>query len=131
MNNIFRDGTAKDQLKLKLCIDADVRCTGFTEGTKGTKREQYFGAITFENDEGTIKGQCSGFNDKQLIDFNSKRDELIGKIMVVQFNDLTKARNSDVYSLSHPRFIEFRDDKDSTDTLERVQELRNMAMELS
>ena len=129
-NTPFKDHTSPTQLKLKLCIDADLRCTGFTAGTKGTKREQYFGAITYESDDGKIKGQCSGFTDAQLKEFHSKREELIGKILVVQFNDLTKAEGNDYYALSHPRFIEFRDDKTETDTLERVFELRNMAMGL-
>lgn len=125
---VFKDGTSKHQLKLKLEIDLEVRCTGFTEGTKGTKRELTFGAITFENDEGTIKGQCSGFTDKQLEDYNSRRDELIGKVFTVQFNDLSKARDHEYYALSHPRFIEFRNDKDSTNTLKEAFELREMAM---
>ena len=47
--------------------------------------------------------------------------------MSVQFNDITQARTNDFYALSHPRFIELRDDKNSTDTLERVLELKEMA----
>jgi hypothetical protein len=129
-NNIFVDHTSPTQLKLKLEIDAEVRVTGFTEGKPGTKRIETFGAMTFENDEGTIKGRTSGFTDEQLEDFNSRRDELIGKVITVQFNDITKGQNNDFYALSHPRFIEFRNDKDTTDTLERVQESKEMAMTL-
>ncbi len=128
--NIFVDHTSPTQLKLKLEIDAEVRVTGFLEGTPGTKREKTFGSITFENDEGTIKGRTSGFSDAQLEDFNSRREELIGKVFTVQFNDITKARNSDTWAFSHPRFIGFRDDKNTTDTLERVQESKEMAMML-
>ena len=130
-SNIFVDHTAPTQLKLKLEIDAEVRITGFLEGTPGTKREVTFGSITFENDEGTIKGRTSGFTDAQLEDFNSRREELIGKVMTVQFNDITKAKESDTWALSHPRFIEIREDKNTTDTLERVQEMKQMAMMLS
>ena len=129
-SNIFVDHTSPTQLKLKLEIDAEVRITGFTEGTKGTKREKTFGAMQFENDEGTIKGQTSGFNDAQLEDFNSRREELIGKVITVQFNDLSKAEGNDYYAFSHPRFIEIRDDKNETDTIERVFELREMATTL-
>ena len=130
-NNIFIDHTSPTQLKLKLEIDADMRCTGFYEGTPGTKREKTFGGITYENDEGTVKGRTSGFTDAQLEDFNSRRDELIGKVFTIQFNDITKARDSSTWALSHPRFIEWRNDKDETDTLERLQELKQMAMELA
>ena len=126
--NIFKDHTSPTQLKLKLAIDADVRVVGFSEGTPGTKREKTFGALMYENDEGTVKGQCSGFTDQQLEDFNSRRSELIGKIITVQFNDLTKGSGSETYALNHPRFIELRNDKDETDTIERLFELKNMAV---
>ena len=128
--NIFIDHTSPTQLKLKLEIDAEVRVTGFIEGKKGTKREKTFGSIAFANDEGTIKGQTSGFTDAQLEDFNSRREELIGKVITVQFNDVTKGRDNDYYALSHPRFIEFRNDKNTTDTLERVLDSKEMAMTL-
>jgi ATP-dependent DNA ligase len=128
-NNIFIDHTSPTQLKLKLEIDADVRLVGFEEGTPGTKREKTFGAMIYTTDDGKVQGRTSGFTDKELEDFNSRRDELIGKIFTIQFNDITKARDSDTYALSHPRFIEFRD-KTETDTLERILEMKKMAMEV-
>ena len=129
-NNIFVDHTSPTQLKLKLEIDAEVRVTGFIEGRPGTKRENTFGALTYSNDDGTVKGSVSGFSDKELTEINNNRSKYIGKVMTVQFNDLSKARGNDHYALSHPRFIEFRDDKDETDTLERIQEMREMATDL-
>ena len=127
---VFKDGTSKQQLKLKLQIDAEMRITGFTDGTKGTKREGKIGAIEFANDEGTIKGRTSGFTDDLLDYFTANKESLLGKIMTVQFNDLTKAEGNDYYALSHPRYIEIRNDKDETDTLEKVLALREMAMML-
>lgn len=126
----FKDGTSKQQLKLKLKIDCEMRITGFQEGTPGTKREGKIGSILFENDEGTIKGKTSGFTDEELDEFTSKQDELIGKIITVQFNDLSRAEGNDYYALSHPRFIEVRNDKTETDSLATVLKLREMAMEL-
>lgn len=128
---VFRDGTSKYQLKLKIEIDAEFRITGFQDGRKDTKREGKIGSIIFENDEGTIKGKCSGFTDKELDFFTANQDELLNKIITVQFNDLSKARGNDYYALSHPRFIEIRNDKDETDTLSKVLELRDMAIELT
>jgi len=128
---VFKDGTNKSQLKLKLEISAEMRCTGFSDGTKGTKREGKVGAIIFENDEGTIKGKCSGFTDSQMDEFTANQESLLGKIMEVQFNDLSKASGNDYHALNHPRFIEWRGDKDSTDSLGKVLKLREMAMELS
>ena len=127
---LYEDGTSKKQLKLKLIIDAEVRCIGFLEGTPGTKRELTFGSLIFQNDEGTIKGSTSGFTDDLLEEINNNRSKYINKVFTVQFNDITKARGSETFALSHPRFIEFRDDKDTTDTLKRCLEMKEMAMNL-
>ena len=126
-NNTFKNGTSNTQLKIKLKVDAEMRITGFTEGTPGTKREGKIGAIQFANDEGTIKGQCSGFSDAELEEFSKNKDSLIGKIISVEFNDITKAENNEYYALSHPRFIEIRNDKGETDDLKKVIQLRDMA----
>ena len=125
---VFRDGTSLQQLKLKLEIDVEVRVTGFHEGTPGTVREKTFGAMIFETDDGEIKGRTSGFTNDQLEDFNSRREELIGEIMTVTCNDITKGRDNDYHALSHPRFVEFREDRDDTDTLKRALETKQMAM---
>ena len=129
-NGVFKDSTSKHQLKLKLEIELEVRITGFTEGSG--KNADYFGAITFENDEGTIKGKVgvSSMKEKERDWFHEHREEVIGKIMTVQCNDLTKARGHKFYALSHPRYIEMRNEKDEADTLERAFELREMAMTL-
>ena len=126
-NNVFKNGTSGTQLKIKLKVDAEMRITGFTDGTIGTKREGKIGAIQFSNDEGTIKGQRSGFSDEELDLFTKNKDNLIGRIISVEFNDIVKSENNDYYALSHPRFIEIRNDKDETDTLEKVIQLRDMA----
>ena len=126
-NNVFKNGTSGTQLKIKLKVDAEMRITGFTDGTIGTKREGKIGAIQFSNDEGTIKGQCSGFSDEELDLFTKNKDNLNGRIISVEFNDIVKSENNDYYALSHPRFIEIRNDKDETDTLEKVIQLRDMA----
>lgn len=130
-SGLFKDGTSNQQLKLKLVIQADVRVTGFTEGTG--KNAEYFGAITFENDEGTVKGQVgvSSMTEKLRNEIHANRDAFIGSIIEVEFNDITRSRNSETWSFSHPRFICIRDDKDETDTIERIQEMKDMAMQLS
>jgi len=131
LSGLFKDGTSKHQLKLKLQIDCEMRITGFTEGSG--KNADYFGAITFENDEGTIKGKVgvSSMTEALRDWFHDHRASVIAKVMTVQFNDLSKADGNDYHALSHPRFIELRNDKDTTDTLETVLKLRDMAMELS
>ena len=127
---VFKDGTNGEQLKLKLCISVEMRILDYHEGTKGSKREGKVGSIIFGNDEGTIKGKCSGFTDKMLDEFSNNRAKYIGKIIEVEFNDLTRGAGNSYWSLSHPRFIEIREDKTETDTLERAFQLKEMAMQL-
>lgn len=128
---VLRDGTSPDQLKMKLVIQIEVRITGFHEGKKGTVREKTFGSMTFETDDQKIKGKCSGFDAKTLKDFNSRREELIGKIMTVECSDIDIGRDNDYYSLTHPRFTEIRDDRDDTDTLETALAAKETAMQLT
>lgn len=126
-NYKFKNGTSKLQLKIKLKVDADLRITGFTDGTIGTKREGKIGAIQYESDDGLVKGQCSGFTDDQLDYFTEHKNDLIGKIITVEFCDITKAQNNDYYALLHPRFKEIRNDKNETDNLERIIQMRDMS----
>ena len=57
-------------------------------------------------------------------------DAYWSKVLPFQCNDLTTSSGCDTASLSHPRFIEFRDYKDTTGTLERAFYKKAMAMEL-
>lgn len=130
-SSVFKDGTSKHQLKLKLEIDVECRVVGFQEGTPGTAREKTFGAILFTTDDDKIKGRASGFTDAQLTDFNLRREEMIGKIITIRCNDITRGRNNEHYALSHPRFIEVREDRVETDTLERALATKDMAKGLT
>ena len=125
----WKDGNSVEQLKLKLIIDLEMRFTGFTQGSG--KNKDYFGAMTFENDDKTIVGKVgvSSFGDKLRNYIHENREEYLGKVFTIQCNDITKAKSNTTYALSHPRFIELRNDKDTTDTLERAFELKEMAME--
>ena len=125
---VFRDGTNPQPLKLKVAIQLEARVTGFHEGTPGTVREKTFGAMTFETDDGKIKGRVSGFTNAELEYFNDLREETVGKIITVECNDITKGRDNDHHALSHPRFIEVRDDKNTTDTLESAMEAKASAL---
>ena len=129
-SGVFKEGTSNKQLKIKLKISAEMRVIGFLDGTIGTKREGKVGSIIFKNDEGTIEGRCSGFTDEFLDELTNNKENYLGKIIEVEFNDLSRAAGSDYYSLSHPRFICTRE-KDETDTLEQIFKMREMAMDVS
>lgn len=126
--NCFKNGTSGTQLKIKLKVDADLRVVGFLKGTKGTKYENKNKVIVYQTDDGKIKGQCSGMTDDIVEEVTNNPEKYIGKIVAVQFNDLVKAEGHEYFALSHPRFIEFRiGEKDTSDTFERIVELRDMS----
>ena len=125
---LFTNGTNSKQLKIKLKVDCEMRITGFTLGNG--KRKDKVGAIVFENDQRTIKGSCSGFSNKEMEQFTKDPNKYIGKIISVEFTDISKSPNNDYFALVHPRYIEIRKDKTETDTLAKVKNLIQMAKEL-
>ena len=70
-------------------------------------------------------------NDKTLDYISDHEDEFMNKVMTVRFNDLSKSKKNDFYALSHPRYVEIRNDKDETDTLKKVFELRQMVIDMN
>lgn len=118
LNSLFKNGTTKYQIKIKLEIEIDVKCVGFTEG-KG-KFSSTFGAIIFESSDGKLIGQCSGINDNDRIDISINKESFIGKILTIKGNDITKAKNSETYGVMHPQFLGFRNDKEVADDIERI-----------
>lgn len=123
-SNKYKSGTSKTQLKVKKIVDADVRIVGFKEGALRSAREGKVGALKYETDDKLVSGYVSGFNASFLDAFSQAPSKFIGKIMTVRFNDIHK--NKDSWSLQLPRFIELRDDKSTTDTLDRIQEMLGM-----
>jgi len=113
-------------------IELDVRITGLSEGNKGSKNEDYFAGIEYTNDEGTIIGSVGVTSLTEDIRdwFHENRDKVIGNVMTLHCNDITKGRNNDYYALSHPRYQELRGPEKETDTLERALEQKEMAMEM-
>lgn len=129
--NIFVSHDSPTQLKIKLKISVEMRITGFVEGTPGTSRAKTFGSLLYANDEGTIQGSVSGLSDKLLKEINNNRNEWLGKVIEIVCNDITKARNSTTYALSHPRFSEDRsNEKDTTNTLKEAFENKEMSFSL-
>ena len=84
----------------------------------------------FESSDGLVKGQCSGMTDAMADQVTLNEHKYINTIVSIEFNDLSKSQDNDYYALLHPRFVEFRTDKDTADDLNTIVELRNMAKSL-
>lgn len=119
-NSIFKSGTSKEQIKLKPEIEVDVRCIGFTEGNGRFKDS--FGAILYKTDDDSISGQVSGITDDMRKYISENRSKFLNKVFSMKATALTSDKDKN-YGLMHPRFIEFRDDKDYTDDFERIKNM--------
>jgi len=124
---VWKNTTSKDQVKMKLEIDVDLKIVGFTAG-KG-KNAATFGSITCQTSEGLLEVNVSGFKDKKergvltREEIWNMKDDLLNTIMTVRANSIMPPTKSNPkYSLFLPRAVEFRADKTEADSLKMVQE---------
>jgi hypothetical protein len=124
-NAKFETGHSVNFIKFKNIFDMDLKIVGFEEG----KNAGTLGAVFCEslpNSDGIkIVSKVSGFSKEQKIEIWSNQDNYINRIIEVHANDITKSDSNENYSLMHPRFIDFRDDKDIPDTFDKIMDSRN------
>ena len=121
-NMLWRDGTSKEQLKLKLEFEVDLKITGFTQGNG--KNANTFGSISMESSDGLLKVDVSGMSDDLRMYAHLHRDELLDTIATVKANDITKSSPASLYL---PRLSEFRLDKTEADSFDQIVEQREAA----
>ena len=124
---LWKDGTSKEQIKLKneFCIELKIK--DFVLGSG--KNVDLFGSITCvsnnnENEEHLVVNvPSSGFTDSMKKEISANKDEYIGKIITVKANNIMPPTDGKKnYSLFLPVFIEFREDKDEADSLLKIKE---------
>ena len=122
-NMLWRDGTSKEQLKLKLEFEVDLKIVGFTQGNG--KNANTFGSISMESSDGLLKVDVSGMSDDLRMYAHLHRDELLGTIATVKANDITKSSPASLYL---PRLVDFRSfEKSEADSFDQIVEQRENA----
>lgn len=122
---IWKDGTSKDQVKLKLEVDVDLQVTEVMPGTPGTKTEGRAGALRCESSDGLLVVNVTIKNEDMRNKVDAANDAWIGKIMPVRANSIMEADEPDgLSSLFLPRFVEAtpRTDKTQADSLQQVRD---------
>lgn len=122
---IWRDGTSKDQVKLKLEVDVDLEVVSVLTGNVGTKNEGRPGSLECRTSCSGLSVDVTVKNEKMRAEIEANPDAFIGKVMVVRANSIMEASNEgEMCSLFLPRFVDDKPrlDKTIADTLEQVRE---------
>jgi DNA ligase-1 len=125
---IWRDGTSKQQVKLKLEVDVDLRIKRRLPGTG--KNAATFGSIVCETACGQLEVAVTGMSDAKRKEINDRWAEIEDKVATVRANSImVPAQPGELHSLFLPRFVEVpRLDKRHADTLEDVRAQFEAAM---
>lgn len=118
---LWKDGTSKDEIKLKVKFTADYRITGYYEGEGNAAGTM--GGLNIESLEGKVKSNVGVITGKGMREkLWAIRETLVDMIAEVEANDIVTSRDKDTVSLNLPVLIEVRpkSDKKEADSYERV-----------
>lgn len=121
---IWKDGTSKEQVKLKVEAPCELEIYDIAEGKIGTKNEGLPGALRCKSSDSKLMVDVTVKNEKMRKEIDKDRNLWKGKIVTVIFNSiLSPSASNDDYSLFLPRLAEdtYRIDKSDADSLERIQ----------
>lgn len=125
LTTIWRDGTSKDQIKLKLEVVVDLRVTGIVPGKDNTKNAGRAGSLACVSECGQLATDVTVKNEAMRDWVDRAPDEWIGTVIKVVSNSImVPSASSDLHSLFLPRMVEpcYRVDKSIADTLVQVRQ---------
>lgn len=111
--SLWKDGTAKDIIKLKLKFEAEYRVKKLIEGEG--EMVGMLGAIGIATEDDRLECNCgTGFSKKQRIDFWNNPSLILDEVVMLSANDIIQSRDARKKpALSLPVFEEVRYDKKS------------------
>ena len=119
-HGFWKNGTSREQVKLKAERDCELLVVGMKEGQG--KYAGTLGAMLCESSEGILKVSVSGFTDEERDAFWENKLSSEPMIITVRFNEtiIDKQKN---WSLFLPRYVEVRHDKTEADNFETIHAL--------
>ena len=130
---IWRDGTSKDAVKLKVEASCDLKIVGIVQGRAGTRTEGRAGSLACESACGQLRVDVTVKNEAMRDAIDADPQAWIGRIVPVLFNEVMRpGPNNPLHSLFLPRLEEagYRTDKFVADDLARVLEQFDAAKSL-
>jgi len=123
------DSTSKFKIKFKMTATCELKITGWRPGKN--KNKDLFGSLICESSDGLLEVAVSGFKDDHRKEIFESMDSYIGTVMSVDSNMIMEpSRDGKKWSLFLPRFAEFRKDKTEADSLDKIKEQFEAAIEL-
>jgi len=103
--------------KMKQIEECDLFVVGWEEGTGRNKGK--LGALVCETSDGKLRVNVgTGFSDEQR---ENIKEDIIGSIITVQYNQIIDSKNKDTKSLFLPRFVEIRLDKNVANNINELK----------
>lgn len=130
-NAIWKDGTSKEQVKLKLEFEVDLVINAIMPGREGTKNEGRAGAFSCSSSCGGLVVDVTVKNEALRDRVDANPEEFIGKVIAVTANDIMKpSESNNLHSLFLPRMSEdsYRTDKAEADSLQRILDQKEAAI---
>ena len=118
-DSVWKNGTSKQQIKLKAEKECELSVIGFNEG-KG-KYEGTLGSLQCISEDDLLEVNISGFTDAEREKIWNDQSDWLECIITACFNEVIKAKDKEKWSLFLPRFVARRTDKTKADTLEYIQ----------
>ena len=128
LNGLWKNHTSPNQVKMKIKDPADLLCVGtyahsktsIKRGSKTIDTSKWIGGLNLESADGIIKVNTgSGLDDA---DRAKDPSEYIGKIIELEYNEITYDKSTGQKSLFLPIFQGIRVDKDEADNYETILE---------
>ena len=130
-HGIWKDGTSKDQVKLKLEFEVDLKITAIVPGRAGTKNEGRAGSMTCTTSDNKLFTDVTVKNEAMRDKVDANPEDWIGRVITVVANDIMPPGDSSaVHALFLPRMVEaaYRTDKTEADSLQRVFDQKEAAI---
>jgi len=122
----WKDGKPTYQLKLKAEFECELKVKDILPGDPGNKFENTTGRILFESEDGLVQVKVSGgISEEERDEIWQNKEKYIGKIATIKGNFLSYNKDTETYSIGHPRKTKWREDKIKADTLPEIQEIIN------
>lgn len=121
-DGIWQGKRSPDQVKFKAVYEGDFEIIAWEYGDAGKRNEHRLGALVVATkDRKLITHVGTGFSDK---DRDEITEEVVGKIVTLQYNEIISSEGRDTYKLFLPVYVEIREDKDEANTLEELEGLK-------